>query len=124
MLAPYLKTVFIMSFHHHILSLLLLSFSTAALASSPVKALPDNEIICMKALEKLIVSKQMVFSDSSAKPDARRNAERVIDAAREVFNSNQSYCEAESAMHSYQSDKEAGFRSRQGEINFFGRDVS
>lgn len=78
----------------------------------------------MKALEKLIVTKQMVFSNSSAEPDARRDAERVIDAAREVFNNNQSYCEAESAMHQYQADKDAGFRSRQGEINFFGRGVS
>ncbi|MGF1787643.1 hypothetical protein L4D00_17760 [Photobacterium swingsii] len=113
-----------MPFHRPIFFLLLLSTSSSAFAASPVKALPENELICMKALEKLIVSKQMVFSDSSAEPDARRDAERVIDAAREVFNNNQSYCEAESAMHQYRSDKEAGFRSRQGEINFFGRGVS
>ncbi|OAN11244.1 hypothetical protein A3K86_20005 [Photobacterium jeanii] len=101
-----------------------LTMSGAVTASMPTKALPENEHICMKALEKMIINKQMIFSDSTAEPDARRDAERAIDAAREVFRNSQSYCEAESAMHSYKTDKDASFRSRKGEVNYFGRGIS
>lgn len=100
--------------------LLVLPFSSQLLAQ-PVNVLPHNEKICMQSLKRLIVNQQIIFSDKMMDPDMRRAAERTIDITRDAFNENESYCEAQHALQSYTPDKDQGFSSRLGEVNFLGR---
>ncbi|MGF1684416.1 hypothetical protein [Photobacterium minamisatsumaniensis] len=83
--------------------------------------LPDNEMICLKEMEKLIGKQQILFSDSQSSQEVRRNAERTIDFTREAFAENNSYCDAQRALQAYQNKQVSGLRLQEGEVNRFGR---
>ncbi|MGF1703139.1 hypothetical protein L4D09_22880 [Photobacterium makurazakiensis] len=92
-----------------------------AMKANATTFLPDNEMICLKEMEKLIGKQQMLFSDSQSSQEVRRNAERAIDFTREVFAENNSYCDAQRALQAYENKQESGLRLQEGEVNRFGR---
>lgn len=102
-------------------TLLLLLGPLFSLLPSPCQAThAKNEELCQRQFVQWMLAKQASFSDGDASPEARRNAERRIDQARQAYAQAGSFCDAMAEVNQPGTQVSA-LAARLGEVHSFER---
>ncbi len=88
------------------------------LATSSAQAASEEE--CQQAFTQWMVTQQQQFSDRKASDNARRNAERAIDQAREEYDKQESFCQTMEWVKQKRAD-DPSIQPQAGEIQNFRR---